>query len=108
MAQLIYEVICGVTGKLITDGSQQPRIHYFSKNKGKATTTWLHLDKDEPQVAELMRAKKEIEDKLWALHNTSPTAFVNQNRTEATPVAKEVVAEVTEEVTEVMEEVAPY
>ena len=55
-----------------------------------------------------MRAKKEIEDKLWALHNTSPTAFVNQNKTEATPVAKEEVTEVAEEVTEVMEEVAPY
>ena len=55
-----------------------------------------------------MRAKKDIEDKLWALHNTSPTAFVNQNKTEATPVAKEEVTEVAEEVTEVMEEVAPY
>ena len=102
MAKLKYEVICGVTDKLITDGADQPRMHYYSKNKGN-TTTWLHLDKNEPEVAELIKQKEDAEKGLWNLHNQSPTAFPNRNKD--TNVEAEVSNEVVEEA---MEEVAPY
>ena len=103
----MYEVICGVTNKLLTEGTQQARIHTYKKGVG-AKTYWLNLDKDAPEVAEQLDIIAKAQSALWELNNQSPTAFVNKGK-EVAVATSSVVEDTTDTIVEdTMEDVAPY
>tara|TARA_Y100000361_G_C11150118_1_gene340553 strand:- start:702 stop:1037 length:336 start_codon:yes stop_codon:yes gene_type:complete len=83
MPELKYPVVCGATGKTLTDGADQARIHTYSTKTNSARTYWLQLDKNAPEVAVLLKTIQEATAQLWSLNNQSPTSFVAKQQAEA-------------------------
>jgi hypothetical protein len=93
--------ICGKTGReLKFEDKLQPGLQLYSKNKSSAYTLWLHLDKTDTEVSDLMAQKYAIEKRLLTLHNQSPTSKFYVKPVE--------VASATETVVEVMESESAY
>ena len=89
--------ICGVTGReLKFEDKLQAGMPRYSKTKKATTTMWLHLDKTEPTVKDLLDQKFAIEKQLLELHNQSPTSlYYSGPKTEvtATPVVEVMESE---------------
>tara|TARA_R110002012_G_scaffold210707_1_gene381375 strand:+ start:271 stop:600 length:330 start_codon:yes stop_codon:yes gene_type:complete len=99
--------ICGKTGReLKFEDKLQPGMQLYSKNKSSAYTLWLHLDKTDTEVADLLVQKRAIEKRLLTLHNQSPTSKFYVKPVDvkfASPEASEVMPTV-----EIMESESAY
>ena len=70
-----YEVVCGITGETLTEWREMTPVYYFSKKAGTAKTSFLHLDKSQPQVVNLLKIIADAQGQLWEMHNASPTSL---------------------------------
>jgi len=84
--------ICGVTGReLKFEDRLQAAMPRYSKTKKATTTMWLHLDKTNPQVKDLLDKRYAIDKELLELHNQSPTSlYYSGPKTEVVSVENDV------------------
>lgn len=96
-----YEVIDAITGRQLTEWSEMTPVHYYSTKANGVKTSFLHLDKTQPKVAELLQVIRNAQAQLWELHNQSPTSLKGKEN-----VTEKVTASVQASIP-VMEDEAP-
>lgn len=99
--QVPYEVIDAITGRQLTEWSEMTPVHYYSTKANGVKTSFLHLDKTQPQVADLLQVIRNAQAQLWDLHNQSPTSLQGKDK-----VTEKVTASVQASIP-VMEDEAP-
>tara|TARA_R100000781_G_scaffold19995_1_gene15209 strand:- start:200 stop:532 length:333 start_codon:yes stop_codon:yes gene_type:complete len=88
-----YNVQCALTGEILTEWSQVTPIHQFSKSIKGSRVYFLHIDKTQPEVAELLETIRNAQTTLWEIHNQSPTSLRGKALLEADQEVAESISD---------------